>query len=56
VAFLDSTGLSVLVHAYNARNEAGHTLRVAGEQDHVRKIIEVTGLAEILHTDGPTST
>jgi anti-anti-sigma factor len=52
VPFLDSSGISVLVHARQVSRERGHTLRVTGEQENVRTVLEVTGLLESLHGDG----
>jgi anti-sigma B factor antagonist len=51
VGFLDSSGISVLIHAYKSLQEKGHTLRTAGEQDHVLTVIKVCGLTELLHAD-----
>ena len=52
VPFLDSSGISVLVHARQILRNGGHTLRVTGEQENVRTVLEVTGLLESLHGDG----
>jgi anti-sigma B factor antagonist len=52
VPFLDSSGLSVLVRTRADLSGTGRTLRVTGEQDNVRKILEVTGLLGPLHGDG----
>jgi anti-anti-sigma factor len=52
VPFLDSSGLSVLVRTRADLAGTGRTLRVIGEQDNVRKILEVTGLLGPLHGDG----
>jgi anti-sigma B factor antagonist len=52
VPFLDSSGLSVLVKARADLTGSGRTLRVTGEQDNVRMILEVTGLLGPLHGDG----
>jgi anti-sigma B factor antagonist len=52
VPFLDSSGLSVLVKTRAYVEGSGRTLRVTGEQDNVRKILEVTGLLGPLHGDG----
>ena len=51
VSFLDSSGVSVLIQGYNALRDAGHSLRTIGEQDHVLKLFELTGLTKILHDD-----
>ena len=52
VSFLDSSGLGALVHARKILAANGHTLRVSGEQDNIRTVLEVTGLLEVLHGDG----
>ena len=55
VGFLDSSGLTALARGYNALRAAGHTLRTTGEQDHIQKILELTGLDKILHGEEPTA-
>jgi anti-sigma B factor antagonist len=49
VPFLDSSGIGALVHARKLIREAGHTLRVSGEQDNVRTVFRVAGLLDFLH-------
>jgi anti-sigma B factor antagonist len=49
VDFLDSTGINALIQGYNALRDAGHTLRTTGEQAHVLKVLDLTGLTELLH-------
>jgi anti-sigma B factor antagonist len=44
VSFCDSTGLSVFVRAKNS------TVRLAAPQRGVLRILEVSGLVEVLHT------
>jgi anti-sigma B factor antagonist len=51
VTFLDSAGISALVHARNLIQTAGHTLRVTGEQDNVKAVLKVAGLHDIFHRD-----
>jgi anti-sigma B factor antagonist len=51
VAFLDSSGVSALVHVLQAFQAQGCTLRVAGERDNVRTVLEVTGVYDALHGD-----
>jgi anti-anti-sigma factor len=51
VGFLDSSGVNVLVKAYLRLEDAGHTLRTIGEQDHVLKVLEVLGVDAPLHGD-----
>jgi anti-anti-sigma factor len=54
VTFLDSSGISALVHAQQSLLASGHTLRTTGERDHVLKVLQIAGLADILH--GPADT
>jgi anti-anti-sigma factor len=49
-SFCDSTGLSVFVRAKNACDEAGGEVRLAAPQRGVRRILEVSGLVEVLRT------
>jgi anti-sigma B factor antagonist len=49
VRFLDSCGLHALVVARNRLNERGYKLRTVNEQDHVRRVIELTGLDQFFH-------
>ena len=44
VAFLDSTGLGVLVKALKHAREAGGWLHLVVTSDRIRKIFEITGL------------
>jgi anti-sigma B factor antagonist len=44
VAFLDSTGLGVLVKALTHAREAGGWLHLVVTSDRIRKIFEITGL------------
>jgi stage II sporulation protein AA (anti-sigma F factor antagonist) len=48
VTFLDSSGIRVLVHAYQALNEAGGSLRVRGATGVVRRALEIVGLDGVL--------
>ena len=50
LSFCDSTGLSVFVRAKNSTDEAGGVVRLAAPQRGVRRILEVSGLVEVLHT------
>ena len=50
VSFCDSTGLSVFVRAKNSTDDAGGVVRLAAPQRGVRRILEVSGLVEVLHT------
>lgn len=50
LTFCDSTGLSVFVRAKNSCDDAGGEVRVAAPQRGVLRILEVSGLVEILST------
>ncbi|GAA2510766.1 STAS domain-containing protein [Pilimelia columellifera subsp. columellifera] len=49
-SFCDSTGLSVFVRAKNTCDAAGGDLRLAAPQRGVRRILEVSGLIDVLPT------
>ncbi|MGH8825718.1 MAG: STAS domain-containing protein [Jiangellaceae bacterium] len=48
VEFMDSTGLSALVVAYRQGGEVGSSLRLAGAQPPVRRVLEITHLDVLL--------
>lgn len=50
VSFCDSTGLSVFVRAKNGSDDAGGLVRLAAPQRGVRRILQVSGLVEVLPT------
>src|SRR5512132_4034158 len=50
VSFCGSTGLSVFGRAKNSTDDAGGTVRLAAPQRGVLRILEVSGLVEVLHT------
>lgn len=50
VTFCDSTGLSIFVRARNSCVPHGGYVRLAAPQRAVRRILEVSGLVEVLHT------
>ena len=50
VSFCDSTGLSVFVRAKNSCDESGGVVRLAAPQRGVLRILEVSGLVEVLQT------
>jgi len=50
LSFCDSTGLSVFVRAKNSSDEAGGAVRLAAPQRGVLRILEVSGLVEVLQT------
>lgn len=49
-SFCDSTGLSVFVRAKNACDDLGGEIRLAAPQRGVQRILEVSGLDEVLPT------
>jgi len=49
-SFCDSTGLSVFVRAKNSCDDAGGVVQLAAPQRGVRRILEVSGLIEVLPT------
>jgi anti-sigma B factor antagonist len=54
VGFLDSSGIGALLEGYNALADAGRVLRTTGERDNVRRVIEIAGVAGLLHGDDDT--
>jgi anti-sigma B factor antagonist len=48
VSFLDSAGVLVLVRQHRRRCENGGSLRVVGSSRAVRRVLEITGLLELL--------
>lgn len=52
VDFCDSSGLRVLVEAYQRFNEAGGSIRVVNARPHVRRVFEVTALDDRFLSDG----
>lgn len=50
VSFCDSTGLSVFVRAKNSCDDADGDVRLAAPQRGVLRILEVSGLVEVLPT------
>jgi anti-sigma B factor antagonist len=47
IAFIDSTGLGVLVGGQNRAAEAGGALRLVCAQERVLKLFRITGLDEV---------
>ncbi|WP_422772744.1 STAS domain-containing protein [Plantactinospora sp. WMMC1484] len=50
LTFCDSTGLSVFVRTRNSADEAGGLVRLAAPRRGVLRILEVSGLVEVLQT------
>jgi anti-sigma B factor antagonist len=55
LSFCDSTGLSVFVRTKNSCDETGGMVRLAAPQRGVLRILEVSGLVDVLQTH-PTVT
>jgi anti-sigma B factor antagonist len=53
VTFLDSAGMAALVRGNQAITAAGHKLHTFGEQDNVRRVLEIAGLDKLFHDDDP---
>jgi anti-anti-sigma factor len=51
VTFLDSSGVHSLVVAHRAAEQAGGRLFVAGAEGAVARVLEVTGVADLLRED-----
>jgi anti-sigma B factor antagonist len=51
VTFLDSTGLSALIGGLRRSKAAGGELHLLSPRPNVRKVLELTGLAEIFHVE-----
>jgi anti-sigma B factor antagonist len=47
VTFIDSTGLSALVHLRNEAQTLGKQLQLSGVPDRVRQILDLTGLSTV---------
>jgi anti-sigma B factor antagonist len=45
---IDAAGIGELIHAYNMTTAQGGALRLVGCQPRVRRLLEVTGLFELL--------
>ncbi|PPK67512.1 STAS domain-containing protein [Actinokineospora auranticolor] len=52
VEFMDSAGLRVLVAALRKAEESGRSLVLDSPHERVRRIIEITGLAEVFGLAG----
>jgi anti-anti-sigma factor len=55
VPYLDSSGLAALSDGYRALRRDGGTLVVRAPRPHVRRVLEVTGLAGWIDHDGRTA-
>jgi anti-sigma B factor antagonist len=49
VGFLDSSGLSALIHGYKRLRAAQRTLRTTGESDTILTVMDIAGVTEIFH-------
>ncbi|MBE1582167.1 STAS domain-containing protein [Nonomuraea angiospora] len=50
VSFMDSSGLHLLVEQHNRQAEHGSGLHVAAPHERVRRLLEITGVGQVLHT------
>jgi anti-anti-sigma factor len=48
MSFMDSSGLAVLIGARRRAEDAGHQLAIAGVNDHVRRLLDLTGTTEFI--------
>jgi anti-sigma B factor antagonist len=48
LSFVDSTGLSVLLHAHHNAEASGRRIVLTSPSDRVRRLLEITGLGEVL--------
>jgi anti-anti-sigma factor len=48
ISFLDSTGLGLLAGTHHALSTDGRRLELRGARGHTRKLLEVTGLDQII--------
>jgi anti-anti-sigma factor len=46
--FMDSTGLSVLIHAHQQAQQHGHRLGIVNGSRQIRRLLSLTGVAERL--------
>ena len=51
VAYIDSAGLGMLVHAYGLTNSKGGALRLAGVSERVTALLALTHMDALLATD-----
>jgi anti-anti-sigma factor len=49
VTFLDSSGISALIRGREALRAADHSLQTMREQEHVQRVLEIAGIADLLH-------
>ncbi|MEW1845901.1 STAS domain-containing protein [Nonomuraea angiospora] len=50
VSFMDSSGLHLLVEQHNRQTEHGSGLHLAAPHQRVRRLLEITGVGQVLHT------
>ena len=48
VTFMDSTGISTLLHAHHALADQGGRLALTGAQSSVRRVLEMTGVDTVI--------
>jgi anti-sigma B factor antagonist len=53
VTFMDSSGLHAILTVVRAANETGTRMQITGSMlPQVKRLIEITGLQDVFHTDG----
>lgn len=48
LSFIDSSGLTALIHAHNAITGSGRRFELRGARDAVKRVFEISGLTEFL--------
>ena len=54
VRFMDSSGISALIGAYHGAVAGGHTLTVTNPGGQVRRVLQITGVLDLLATPQPS--
>jgi anti-anti-sigma factor len=54
VAFIDSSGVGTLIGCRNIADRLGKTLQAMGAQGRVAKVLELTGVGDLLRGDART--
>ncbi len=48
--FIDSTGIALLVHAFQKADEAGRKVALCGLKEQVRRVLEIAAVVELIPT------
>jgi anti-anti-sigma factor len=51
VTFCDSSGINALIRIQGHQTQAGHTMRVINATESVRRVLELTGVADYLNVE-----